>query len=150
MILTFQKRFIPLILEGKKEQTIRQHKLDRWRNIKKVQFYDKSPRNHGKQFGEAEVDYVQEIKIRFEQFPNMEVTLGSQYKKGKWWGFNLLPTDPEHIALSDGFECGAKDMYLWFWERKDLKVKEAIKEKGFYEFKGVIIVWRNFKEVTNE
>ena len=50
MILSFNKKFVPLIQSGQKIHTIREDKTGRWKQGMKIHFYEGNLRNGGKPF----------------------------------------------------------------------------------------------------
>jgi hypothetical protein len=136
MILSFKERFVPLIIGGTKQQTIREDKGNRFSVGKKIHFWKGNPRNVKQspfQFGEGIVSEVHLITINTE-FDNDIICIMDS--RGNY-GYNLILAmdgiEPfNEFARKDGFQDWA-DMRDFFP----------------HYFEGKLITWTDFVECNH-
>jgi len=136
---SFQERFIPMILDGSKDHTIRKDRAGRSRHAKpgnRLYLYYGMRTKYCRKIGEAICSHVEHIEIA----DNSISVYGDDYC------FMLSPDACNEFAWSDGFRPdgstidhpdGAFDLMLRWW-RQTHKLP----------FHGVVIYWKDFQPVT--
>lgn len=132
MILSFNKKFKPLILEGRKVHTIREDKRSRWKELVPIHFATGARTKEYEQFHEAVCVSVQDIELKYTDMRGaVEIYIDGRHF-GTWHRFmpqnSVNPEGILQLAVHDGFE-GVKEFLNWFKRN----------------FKGKIIHWTELR-----
>lgn len=122
MVLTFQKRFVELILSGVKIHTLRADPKGRWQPGKLMHMATGTRTKHYNCFKETRCASLQTVQV---------IYVGPADALPRLFIDGIHKTDPlflDLFAIRDGFE-GYRDMCQWF--------------KG--DFDGKIIHWTSFR-----
>lgn len=124
MNLTFKEQFIPKILDGTKECTIRADKKRRWKERMKIHFRTPRFSKNSRCFAEGKVCMLRKITI--------DTKNETAQVQGVTYPLTVQDGRLENLAKRDGFESVRE--FLDFF-RKNLKEDD----NGIFE--GVLIVW---------
>lgn len=132
MILSFNKRFKPLILEGRKVHTIREDKRSRWEPLKPIHFATGARTKEYEQFHVGVCTGVQDFELKYTDARGVVKVYIDGRHFGTWHRFmpqnSVNPEGILQLAVHDGFE-GVKEFLNWFKRN----------------FKGKIIHWTELR-----
>lgn len=121
-LLGFKKVYEPLIISGKKKQTIRQTRKSPIKPGDKLFMYVGLRTKHCRKIGEAICSEIGKIQIQ-------EMTAWVFTKTLGWQSIRLL----DQFAQNDGFDN---------WK----KMRDFFKKQYGFPFKGILIKWSDFSK----
>jgi hypothetical protein len=136
---SFQERFIPFLLDGSKDHTVRKERAGRSRHARPgetIQLYYGMRTKWCRKIGEATCSAVFAIRITENRISFPLVTEDEDEVE-------IVPNNRDSFAWRDGFRpegstadnpAGAFDLMLRFW-----------KQTHELPFQGVVIYWKDFK-----
>jgi hypothetical protein len=143
---SFQERFIPFILDGSKDHTVRRERSGRSRHVRPgetIQLYYGMRTKWCRKIGEAICKEIHRILIR-EEGMFLSSYFGDDPALSKLWlPFNKAGCD--RFAWRDGFRpegltfdnpAGAWDLMLRWW-----------RQTHELPFQGVVIYWKDFRPI---
>lgn len=131
---SFNKQFVPLILDGSKNQTIRRDRKRHAYPTEFIQLYAGMRTKHCRAIGLATCHEVMKVEL-FWRERRVRIQSGRQNNQ-----IELRHSAFDLFAQADGFRS-AEGMAS-FWEEHHGK-------SGVYPFEGVLILWRDFNPATS-